>query len=255
MSGGWQLIQSVDGLTGQRVYFDAAAVPSGTSTTLPELGDVWETGSLAVVQSITKAPIGDDTSAGYAYTVTYGSNQVTSDPLSDDDVVSISVTSAAEYDSWSVDPGQGDTAYSTSNGTDFVLIDKPLVAGRMNPIQNVTITQRVRSDTPMALLQADAAFVGKVNASAMWSYGAGQILYTGMTASPVKELDSLTGDTKIQWNVQYNYQIRTIKGWAANQWEAVFYKGKYVRLSSEASTAGYPAFLRYETASIPDPLS
>lgn len=255
MSGSWELITTLNGITtGQRLYWDAVAVPHATPTTLPALGDPWEVGSQVLVQTITKVPIGDDTSLGFAYLLSYSDAVVRNDILgqSSGDNIGIAVTSSAEYDSFTADPQAGDDLWAW-DGTAFIRQEKAMTVGKMSPVQSLQVTKRYRSSL-LTLLQSDAALTGKINDNTWNGFAKGTVLYLGMSAAPVKELDSLTKNTKIYWNVTYNYQIKLLAGISTDTWQYVFVGGSYVRLSEDGTAPGFARYDKYKYASLPQPL-
>lgn len=259
MGVGWDLTTQFEGpTTGQRVYWDAAAVPHKSPTTLPELGEPWEAGSLALAQRITKTPLGDDPSVGFAYTVTYSDESSAVDWMGQDDSnIVIGIQSGAEYDSYTLDPNAGDQLWAYDPGTaSYIALDKAMVLGKMSPVQTITITKRSRSSNIVSLLSTDAELVGCINDDSWNGFAIGTVLYMGMTASPVKEQDDFDAKTKVAWNVTYTYRVRLLPGVASDSWQYVFVAGGYVRLSKDGATEdGFTAYDKYKYASIPNPLA
>ena len=257
MSAGHRFTESGEGIaTGTRVYFDAAARPDLASVDLPVMGEAWDavyTGLYCI--NIDKTPIGEDTSAGYQYVCSYSSYSVPGDILSSDRVVpeiSVTVSTDAAFDSYTHNPEKDEAIYSSPTGSVWTKIADDISVNRLTPTAHVSITERY-TGTIGDLLASNVGLVGRLNVAAMWGHGIGTILFNGVTASPVKTL--VEGVTKIGWNRTYSYSIRYLEGITAHTWQYIFVKGKYVQLSTTASTTGMAAVRPYEYATLPNPLA
>lgn len=260
ISAGYRFTESDEVWSGTKVFYDTAARPGVTDTvTLPNIGDKWdETYDLMFCVNIDKTPIGDDTSAGFQYICTYSSYRTDSDVLKSGDgfarkEISVTVSTDASFDSYTYGADGAQKLYVTDDGSVFGELTESATVNRMTPNTNIVITERYDGNIK-DILTDNASLVGKLNASPMWGYARGMILFNGVTATPIKGLSKATGKTIIKWNRSYNYSIRHLKNIDEEAWQFVFVQGFYVRLANDDNVAGMNAMNPYEYASLPDPL-
>lgn len=256
MSAGNRISFAEDVSTGTRLYFDAHTRSDLTAVELPALTDSWsdEHDRLRVV-GVDKTPIGEDTSAGFQYLVSYSTAQPAADVLSSwrgDPLSAVTVSTEASFDTYTHSPGEDSTIYQSEDLNTWSPITDSVSISRLTPGTNVSITSRYTGKIE-DLLADNLAYTGRLNDTAMWGHGRGCILYNGSTASPVKYLSD--GVTVVKWNRTHSYSIRYLPGVDEDTWQYVFVKGKYVVLSTEDSTSGVNALAPYKYTNIPNPLS
>lgn len=253
-SAGYRLTLGLSESTGQKIFFDASARPDATTTTLPVIGDSWDNSYPGITcRQIDKVPIGDDTSAGFMYTCSYSSAAVQRDYLEAQGNVSVSITVGSKFDSWT-NPSPikgGKELWKTTDGMSWYKIDAPQPISVQFPVTNVSVTSRYRGNA-LDLIAINQGVIGCINSGSMWGFGAGCILFTGTTASPVKEINN--GETVVAWNINDTYSIRTLPNITEDTWQHTFSYGEYVRLATKSGNS-FTYINTYAYATLPDKLS
>lgn len=206
-------------------------------------------------KSITETDYLEGGVRGTLYTVQYDNNLASGEalePTNDEDTVILSISSAAQVDSYTKDPeSKGFKKLYIKEGTSY-LEAKNITITKVTAMITVSTTKRYRNLTPTQII-ALGALAGKVNASTQWGVGAGCLLYNGHTAAPVQETDTVTEELKINWNVTNNYTVKYIPGTATDTWQHVFYNGIYSKLYGDAQ--GSTFLLLYGTDTLPNDLA
>lgn len=259
MSEGWQRSTRSDGsATGTRIYWSASCRPDKTPVTLPNTGDAWgEDVPSLFLQEIKTTPLGGDSSKGFAYECQYSSGVISTDPLGSDpdNVTAVTISTGATHDVYNYDRADGiykavPTKPEGSSYT-FSSLDAPVPMSVVSPSVSISVTSRYTGSLT-SITTENVNYCGKVNSVAMLGVDVGCVLFTGATATPVKDIDSLTGNPVITWNVTRNYQVRYIKGITRNTWQAVFVQGQYIFLSTAGTVETLIA--PYAYANFPSPV-
>lgn len=263
LTNGYEINYGQTGDYGVRRFIDAAARPGVATTTLPAIGSTFSglaTGDYAnmVLTNIKKIPWDADPTVGYEYICTYSQNTVTVDPLGREYDNLASIQTGAEYNSYTfpvtfstgTSAANTNTVYFSTSTSGGSAIDTPVDAHVMVCLTNVSTTTRDRG-TFASIVAEGIQYVGKINTGTWNGVNEGNVLCTGMQATPVEEITD--GTRAVAYNKTLSFSIKSLPGDGVNNWQKVFYHGAFGRLARNANMTN-PINL-YDYASLPTTLS
>lgn len=187
-----------------------------------------------VVKTITEQEYLEGDVRGTIYTVQYDDaleDAVTEEPTQDEDTVIVNISSGAQVDTYTIDPNDPSAQkIYVKNPLGEYEEGKNLTINKIVCLTNVSTTKRYRDKTLVEIL-AIGDLAGNVNNAGMWGQDVGNILYNGISTSPIQEIVNDT--VEINWNVTNNYTIKHIPGIDLYNWQHTFYKGDYTLLYSD----------------------
>lgn len=200
----WELNESVGNMSGTKVFITQAALPGGTATTLPELGDSWDSSNVysqLTCSNIQSKYLNDNTACGLIYTCSYTYNTTSAETVTSPLDLPASLSVSGDLISFIPRAEDVNKWYWSSDGKPIIDTSIP----RKEVVMSLTLQKYVLHDSIDEYIAIVSPCVNTLNDDTFMNIPKGLLMFLGVDA---QEVPNNNGTNKRKWLVQLRFSLK-----------------------------------------------